>query len=461
MAAQTIDPYALANYQAQMQAYQARQGQRALGQQQRYSTQANNQNLQQLMQFLNLQNQGYDEARQANESRYLDILSGRVANRDTILGDVNAYGESGRADINRAYKDRLYDSGVNYKNNMTDLANRGLNGTTERMKFGGQYDKSKTDALDSQQRSLLALNDSLLSQRIGANERLSGGVFDFMERRTDDYPDQSAQQGLWNLLGQGGGLGGGFGGGVGNNIGLSGGLGGGFGGKVSALSSFGGGYGGGGGGQQGHIPQLRPPTPGPAPYVAPGTQLNQMTGEAARPPTFEQMQGRQSLGSVGNQYFDSKYEDMRRFYNAQLDQGRAPVGNGPGQVFNGRPVQIQSGGGGGYPPPYGYPQAIGPQQRPAPGSNGYVAPTPLTTKQRRAFGTAPGGLSNNVSAGLAAGNYVMPGNMGTILAALGGMLTPPNYRPPTNVGQATNQVKKAANSAMSQFSNLWNQYIGQ
>src|SRR3954463_11561275 len=69
---------------------------------------------------------GFNEAKQANESRYNDILGLLGDNRKRTMDSLNGFGQSMIDDENRTSKDR--------RNNLiADLADRGLSGSTKRI----------------------------------------------------------------------------------------------------------------------------------------------------------------------------------------------------------------------------------------------------------------------------------------------------------------------------------------
>jgi hypothetical protein len=163
-----VDPVAYLNWLAQVQAMQQQQQSKNANRQSRDQTE--------LMRELLGQSQGrYMDARQDNENRYLDILQGLGITRDNYLSGIKGYGESQRGDLGRSYD-------VDLKNRMSGLADRGLSGTTIR---GSEQTTNKRERDNAMGR----LDDRLTGMRLDADERLSGKVFDFMERKTDAYPD--------------------------------------------------------------------------------------------------------------------------------------------------------------------------------------------------------------------------------------------------------------------------------
>lgn len=180
-----IDPYAWLQYQAQLQAMQSQQAARA----DRRQASGDRETMQLLMQLLQQGQQQQYEARKANEDRYLDILEGRTGTRNRVLGDVNAFGDSLLDDVENTRKRREGQT-------TADLSRLGFLGSPS-MKQAARVQNDKAYRED-----LTRAKDSLLSQRIGADERLSNQISDFMERRTDSYPNTSPINSLAGTLGQ-------------------------------------------------------------------------------------------------------------------------------------------------------------------------------------------------------------------------------------------------------------------
>jgi len=138
--------------------------------------------------FLDAANRAEEAARVANEERYVNMLTEGRNRQEGIMGLIGQQGQSQTAEINRLFNNRLGTI-------QQDLVSRGL-----------AADPSLVMASDRErQRALLELQDRLLTQRIGTQERLSGDVLGLMERRNDAYPDigpllQMAQQ--YNQAGQ-------------------------------------------------------------------------------------------------------------------------------------------------------------------------------------------------------------------------------------------------------------------
>ena len=155
---------------------------------------------------------GFDDARQANDARYRDILEGY----DSRMGYLQNAGAQENADINQAY-DAQKASGLQ------SLTGRGLGNSTIVNTMGMGYDRERADSIGR-------LEERLRNQYLNTQK----DTLDFMERRTDSYPDL-------NMLGQIGQMQGQSGGGLPQGYQVS----------MSTLPGLGGGsyygYGGGGG----------------------------------------------------------------------------------------------------------------------------------------------------------------------------------------------------------------------
>lgn len=173
-----VDPYAYLNWLAQIQS-----------QQQSSSSQQGLRQLDLVMELLRQSQDRYANARQGNENRYLDILAGLGISRDRYLGGIANYGASERSDLKRNYDTDL-------KNRISSLSDRGLSGTTISSSEKNQNTRMR-EAAEGR------LDDRLLGMRLGADERMSNRIFDFMERKTDAYPDP-----VNGFLGQAGAAGG-------------------------------------------------------------------------------------------------------------------------------------------------------------------------------------------------------------------------------------------------------------
>lgn len=117
-------------------------------------------------------------ARQANESRYRDILGGYQQRYNSAVGDLDKLAGSSREDLNRNY-DNLLES------NLTDLSSRGLANTTVRQSMRTSNTRERGQASNR-------LEAMLAQQRLGIAGQFSKQMLDFMERRNDGFPDPAA-----------------------------------------------------------------------------------------------------------------------------------------------------------------------------------------------------------------------------------------------------------------------------
>lgn len=270
----------LINYYYNLQNWQNQQGQQAATQ--------NNQLFVRMLQDAQRQQA---EAKQANESRYQDILSDRVNTAGRVMGDVDAYGKSLYDDAARASKERTGASTAS----LSDLGYMG----SPSMRNALKTTNSRADLTD-----LNRVRDNLLQARSGADERTSNDIDNFMERRTDAYPNTSGLNSLASQYGQMGVVGGGnaqalLGGGV-----------------------LGGGFGAGGSGFQVTTSAPTMPRP-PAPPAAPKPLDN---------PNNPYNPWNQTLGMI-----QQGYQPMGN--NNYMRPGSGSGGNGmvPNQVVSGPP----------------------------------------------------------------------------------------------------------------------------
>ena len=130
-----------------------------------------------------------DSVRQANESRYADILGQYQSRFDRNMGYVNSLGASETQAINSraAQATAQADQG---------LIDRGLGNTTVRTAAmqGIEGDRS---------RQLTTLQDLLTKQRIAVDAPMSMDKLNFMERRNDLPPDISQLAQYMQQMGQG------------------------------------------------------------------------------------------------------------------------------------------------------------------------------------------------------------------------------------------------------------------
>lgn len=300
------DPYALANYQSQMAAWQAQQG--------------NNQN-NVFMQLLQNANQQQNNAFNANQSRYNDSFQELVGNRNAQLSNLAGFGQS-----------MLDTDKNNFNSANARLAQRGLSAGTQALTNVGVYNDNLHQTKD------------LLTQRL--NDTLQNTmqpITNLQASRNDNYPNLSNVYGQLGQYGAGGG-----------NIG-SGGFGG-FGG-VGGLSA-GAMPGAAGPGQTvQNTPGVQPP---PAPVGSGFGQLGSFSGPRFQsgPPTLQRFgptnpgPQKDTQTSVDNQ--NNPYNPWNQT-QGMLNQGYQTLGNNnyvrPGSGIGGNGLlasQYVSG-----PPPYG------------------------------------------------------------------------------------------------------------
>lgn len=118
---------------------------------------------------------GYEEARQANETRYLDILQLDKDSRSRVMNDLLSLGDSLRNDTNRKYDNKRNDL-------LSDLADRGLSGSTRRIPTELAVARERGD-------ELRRIEDMLRENRAQAEERYNDKITGVMERREDPYPE--------------------------------------------------------------------------------------------------------------------------------------------------------------------------------------------------------------------------------------------------------------------------------
>jgi hypothetical protein len=147
-----------------------------------------------LLQLVGQSSAGRDEARQANESRYNDILELLGSLRGRTLDDLQNMGQQQIADTNESYDNKR-------KELITDLADRGLSGSTKRIAVESMTKRERDAAVNR-------IKDALVANRTAADERLTTNATGVMERRSDPYPDTSnigaIVTQLAGLLGRGG-----------------------------------------------------------------------------------------------------------------------------------------------------------------------------------------------------------------------------------------------------------------
>lgn len=130
--------------------------------------------LQLLTALIQQNQQGQNDAKQANESRYDDILNLFGLTRGRVMGNLSQLGNQQISDANKAYDDQR-------NNLMTDLADRGLSGSTKRIAVEDATKRERDAAVNR-------IQDSLLQNLSNADERFTDKATGVMERRSDPYP---------------------------------------------------------------------------------------------------------------------------------------------------------------------------------------------------------------------------------------------------------------------------------
>lgn len=315
----------------------------------------------QAQQLANAYQQAYNEAKQANLTRYNSINAGYgnlaqqglQQNADINAGYANRYQQGmntlqglGQQAINDTYRDYDRQGANEYQN----LVSRGLANSTvvQSMQRGVQED---------QQSQLNRVNEGIRQQQLTTQANLSGqqlqaqqqgnlnqqqlqeNQLGFQERRNDPYPNLDQYYSTMSKLGGlGGGSGsGGFGGGAGGFGGASGA--GGYGGGAGGLGGYGG-VGAAGGGSGGFTGMSQGafanPTQGnlgtQSPYDSPYMQsVSQRGGPATGWGTLNS-QGMSGMGSGSGQVANpmAGWDSMRSSNNSQYNYSMAPAQANPG-----------------------------------------------------------------------------------------------------------------------------------
>ena len=119
--------------------------------------------------------QGHDEAKAANESRYQEILGNLGGLRDRNMGLLDQIGTQQAADLRDTYR-KAETRGAQ------DLVSAGLAGTTA-------MPNMRTGVAREQQDAMNRLDAGLKRERIGYDTQFENAIAGFQERRTDAYPD--------------------------------------------------------------------------------------------------------------------------------------------------------------------------------------------------------------------------------------------------------------------------------
>ena len=117
----------------------------------------------------------YQEAQNANLSRYNDILNQYNQRYNDAMGALAGYGSQQIADTNARWNDTATKGQQN-------LINSGLTGSTIASTMNAGYEKQKSADLNR-------LNENLTNTKLGYQTQLSGDTLNFMTGREDAYPD--------------------------------------------------------------------------------------------------------------------------------------------------------------------------------------------------------------------------------------------------------------------------------
>lgn len=139
--------------------------------------------------LLNSYNQAFNQAKDANNSRYEAILQGYSDRYARGIANLEGLGATESADIARKYSQ----AGAQQTQS---LASRGLGNTTV-------VNAVAQGNLRNQTREQGALQERVRQQRLNTDAQLSGDKLQFQERRTDAYPDPSMLMQLGLAMGQG------------------------------------------------------------------------------------------------------------------------------------------------------------------------------------------------------------------------------------------------------------------
>lgn len=135
--------------------------------------------------------QKMDQANQANEARYRDILGGYQSRYQRAMDMLNGLGQQEAKDINELYDNQA-------ATQRQSLIGRGLGNSTvlDTMLAGSDRERNA---------DLGRLNDRVRQQALNTDASMTGDTLQFMERRNDQPPDMGLLASLMQSLGQGGG----------------------------------------------------------------------------------------------------------------------------------------------------------------------------------------------------------------------------------------------------------------
>jgi hypothetical protein len=129
----------------------------------------------------------FNEAKQANEQRYNQILGGYdTLYNDTMTG-LEGMGDAARKDVNTGYNRA-------FSHSMQGLVNSGMANSTILPSVSLNNARQRTDSLNS-------LNEMLRREKLGYMNNITNNKLNFMERREDTYPDLNLYTSLMNNYG--------------------------------------------------------------------------------------------------------------------------------------------------------------------------------------------------------------------------------------------------------------------
>ncbi|MBN1457691.1 MAG: hypothetical protein JW912_07560 [Sedimentisphaerales bacterium] len=129
----------------------------------------------------------FNEAKQANEQRYAEILGGFDTLYDDTMSGLEGMGDQARKDIGISY-DKAYSQ------SLQGLVNAGMANSTIVPSVALGNARRRSDAINS-------LNETLRREKLGYMNSITGDKLSFMERREDSYPDANMYASLINSYG--------------------------------------------------------------------------------------------------------------------------------------------------------------------------------------------------------------------------------------------------------------------
>ena len=129
----------------------------------------------------------FNEAKQANEQRYSQILGGYESLYNDTMTGLEGMGDAARKDVNSGYNKAFSQS-------MQGLVNSGMANSTILPSVSLNNARQRTDALNS-------LNETLRREKLGYMNNITNNKLQFMERREDTYPDLNLFTSLMNNYG--------------------------------------------------------------------------------------------------------------------------------------------------------------------------------------------------------------------------------------------------------------------